>query len=176
MCHCFASFLNTVFFAKREKTPRRGYRRGVVKTWGFPHLAFPPELAPCSSKAGCRGFIGPFPPPLLIRFAVVMDQCPGIIIEALPCPVKGNFHLFRTKFGLFCPGGPSLPLEGKCGIMIFYDPGRAVCLSADVGLGWFSRYPTVFRLVFCLRRVTFLAEEKSPKVRLEPTVLRIPLS
>ncbi len=31
----------------------------------FPHLAFPPDLAPC--KAGCRGFIGPVPPPLLIR-------------------------------------------------------------------------------------------------------------
>ena len=39
----------------------------------------------------------------------------------------------------------------------------------------FCRYPTVYCLVLCLRRVTFLAKEKSPKVRLEPMVLRTPI-
>ena len=40
-------------------------RRGMVR-WGNPHLAFPPELAPC--WAGCRGVIRPVPQPLLIRW------------------------------------------------------------------------------------------------------------
>ena len=31
-------------------------------------------------------------------------------------------------------------------------------------------------VAFCLRRVTFLTEEKSPKVRLEPAVLRTPFA
>lgn len=60
----FVLRLLSFFQAKREKHAP-SYRRRVLKTGGFPHLAFPPELAPCS--AGCRGFIGPVPPPLWIR-------------------------------------------------------------------------------------------------------------
>ena len=90
------------------------------------------------------------------------------------------------------PGPPVLAAAGRSLLLQFQAPGpdavtsappRSICSEAarffafrPVGpvccpltkAGLFCRYPTVCCLVCCLRRVTFLTEEKSPKVRLEP--------
>ena len=64
-----------------------------------------------------------------------------------------NFSVLLPDWGFFLP----LNRRGR-GLFFPSDEGGVVF----VGGRWY------FDTLFCLRRVTFLAEEKSPKVRLEP--------
>jgi hypothetical protein len=58
------------FLFSREHKKALGRIGRVRKLFAFPHLSIrSTDLAPCA--AGCRGIIGPFPPPLLMKYELV---------------------------------------------------------------------------------------------------------
>jgi hypothetical protein len=62
------------------KRKKHAWRRASEGFCIAPHLSLTAGIGTLR-HAGCRGFIGPFPPPLLIRYSVVdLAQC-GIIIR-----------------------------------------------------------------------------------------------
>lgn len=61
---------------KTKKTRRAGVFWKLV----VPHLALTAGIGTLPRGAGCRGFIGPFPPPLLIRYEIVGSYDPWVII------------------------------------------------------------------------------------------------
>ena len=138
-CHRLTSFL-ALSQRRTGRKKRVPTRRRAKKTHSLLICRHPSDLAPYN--AGCRGFIGPFPPPLLIRDCSILSyhterrrkcQDADFILQ----PETGEIFLWEriqnsvmTFFAPAvimknCPGSRAAAGMG----LILFDHGRNHCFA-----------------------------------------------